>query len=307
MRNLVILALPAMLNCIGPLFVAGCGKESNTATTDAGGVCVPGGTQACLGPGQCAGAQSCNSSGSMWGACDCGTGGAAAGGSATGGSKATGGAASGGSSATGGAATGGVSTGGATSCSPTAVPGVEYTHPIYGHGFVWGDTTGPDYWVKFDSGLQYDAKTGYGWYWPSGSVTQTGAIANCDAAVIANISSWKLTTITQLRTLAGGCTSTETGGSCTLNDSCLTYDCGVSNSCGSCRGGTEGYGPHNCEYCRANAWICGSSHTSSNCPDCASYGYDTEWTYRSTNGNVGLMAPSDLIPGYCVVTSVPNF
>ena len=244
----------------------------------------------------------------MWGTCDCGTGGAATGGASAGGNSTTGGSKATGGAATGGrVSTGGTSTGGSTSCSTTPTPGVDYTHAVYGHGFVWGDPNSSDYWVKFDSGLQYDAKTRYGWYWPTGSVTQAEGIAACDSAVVANISNWQLTTITQLRTLSGGCASTETGGGCTLNESCLTYNCGFSSSCGSCIGGTAGSGPHNCEYCRANVWLCTGSHTTSNCSDCASYGYDIEWTYNISNGNVGLMKPTDRIPSYCVVTSVPNF
>lgn len=35
-------------------------------------VCIPGTTQACLGPGACSGAQACLESGSGFGACDCG-------------------------------------------------------------------------------------------------------------------------------------------------------------------------------------------------------------------------------------------
>lgn len=36
-------------------------------------VCVPGSTQACVGPGACAGGQSCLPNGSSFGPCDCGT------------------------------------------------------------------------------------------------------------------------------------------------------------------------------------------------------------------------------------------
>jgi hypothetical protein len=35
-------------------------------------VCIPGVTQACLGPGACAGAQACTAAGDGYGACDCG-------------------------------------------------------------------------------------------------------------------------------------------------------------------------------------------------------------------------------------------
>jgi hypothetical protein len=42
--------------------------------------CFPGSTQACLGPGACAGAQVCAADGARFGACDCGPGGARDGG-----------------------------------------------------------------------------------------------------------------------------------------------------------------------------------------------------------------------------------
>jgi hypothetical protein len=42
--------------------------------------CFPGSTQACLGPGACAGAQVCGADGARFGACDCGPGGARDGG-----------------------------------------------------------------------------------------------------------------------------------------------------------------------------------------------------------------------------------
>ena len=41
-----------------------------TAGAD-GASCIPGTTQACLGPGACDGVQSCNSEGNAYGACDC--------------------------------------------------------------------------------------------------------------------------------------------------------------------------------------------------------------------------------------------
>lgn len=37
-----------------------------------GKICVPGSTQACVGPGACKGGQTCNRDGTAWGPCDCG-------------------------------------------------------------------------------------------------------------------------------------------------------------------------------------------------------------------------------------------
>jgi hypothetical protein len=45
---------------------------SVSAGTGGGSVCAPGTTQACLGPGQCAGAQRCAATGDSWETCDCG-------------------------------------------------------------------------------------------------------------------------------------------------------------------------------------------------------------------------------------------
>jgi hypothetical protein len=72
-------------------------------------------------------------------------------------------------------------------------------------------------------------------------------------------------------------------------------------------GGYAGYGPANCAYCRANVKLCYYSHSTSNCPDCGSYGRNTEWTYNPTNGNVDVIDPGVRIVSLCVVTSVPNF
>ena len=44
----------------------------NTGGGSGSTACIPGATQTCVGPGQCAGVQSCTDDGSRWGACDCG-------------------------------------------------------------------------------------------------------------------------------------------------------------------------------------------------------------------------------------------
>jgi len=107
------------------------GGASVTGGTNAAGTgpstlfCGPGITQACLGPGQCAGAQACNSSGTMWGPCDCGnaTGGSAnvAGASSTAGTSSF----SGGNTNTGGTSPGGgtPNSGGASSLGGTSGSG----------------------------------------------------------------------------------------------------------------------------------------------------------------------------------------
>jgi hypothetical protein len=77
--------------------LAGCSSGGSASTG-----CIPGVTQACLGPGRCQGAQVCASDGKSFGVCDCGRGGIDAGG----GNNAAGAADGGGAGGSGGAAGG---------------------------------------------------------------------------------------------------------------------------------------------------------------------------------------------------------
>lgn len=52
------------------------GGLPSSTRTPSGGVCVPGTTQACVGPAACSGGQSCLPDGSGFGSCDCGAQGA---------------------------------------------------------------------------------------------------------------------------------------------------------------------------------------------------------------------------------------
>ncbi len=70
--------------------------SSTSTRTSGGGECLPGSTQACLGPAACSGAQTCNDKGTGYGDCICGASGGAGGSGATGGSGASGGSSSGG-------------------------------------------------------------------------------------------------------------------------------------------------------------------------------------------------------------------
>jgi len=67
-----------------------------------GGVCAPGATQACFGPGQCPGAQRCTAEGNAWGDCDCGSSAGGTGGGSAGTAGAEPGSGSGGMPAQGG-------------------------------------------------------------------------------------------------------------------------------------------------------------------------------------------------------------
>lgn len=138
----LVAALTAGLGCTGddPAGTTGAGGSGGVPSGGSGGSaagaggsggapsCTPGSTQACVGPGACAGGQACLA-GSGWGPCDCGvggsggTGGTAAGGAGGGrggdggvaGTGGAGGAASGGAGGSSGAggATGGGGAGGA--------------------------------------------------------------------------------------------------------------------------------------------------------------------------------------------------
>ena len=60
------------------------GSQAGRGASD-GGICEPGATRGCIGPGACEGSQACLSDGSGWGVCDCGggTGGSGGGGGGT--------------------------------------------------------------------------------------------------------------------------------------------------------------------------------------------------------------------------------
>jgi uncharacterized protein (TIGR02145 family) len=49
----------------------------------------------------------------------------------------------------------------------------------------------------------------------------------------------RLPTVSEFRTLIQNCSLTQTGGSCTLIDSCLTESC-LNDSCSGCSGSTSG-------------------------------------------------------------------
>ena len=58
----------------------------------------------------------------------------------------------------------------------------------------------------------------------------------CENLVEDGSSDWRLPTISELRTLIKNCSKTETGGSCGVTDSCLSYSCWKKNNkaCGGC-------------------------------------------------------------------------
>jgi hypothetical protein len=126
--------------------MSGCGgsdepkgdDDSDDETGGSAGVCDPGQTQACVGPGACQGGQRCLNDGSAWGPCDCGTPTGGAGGTGGGGTSGTGGNVAGGGTA-GTSPSGGASTGGSSGATGgTGATGGSVTGGTTGTGGVAG-------------------------------------------------------------------------------------------------------------------------------------------------------------------------
>lgn len=76
-----------------------------------------------------------------------------------------------------------------------------------------------------------------------GTMTQNTAIIYCNSLDLAGFGpgSWRLPTISELRSLVRGCAQTETGGSCGVTDACLSYSC--DDNATSCTGCADNAGP----------------------------------------------------------------
>lgn len=95
------------------------------------------------------------------------------------------------------------------------------------------------------SDIWNDPKTGKTWQVNSSKTTMQWKDAKqyCENLTLQNYSDWALPTISQLRSLISGCSSTITGGSCNVSDSCLAWENCNSSSCGGCntyKGPAEG-------------------------------------------------------------------
>ncbi|HEY5961945.1 MAG TPA: hypothetical protein VIV60_35545 [Polyangiaceae bacterium] len=299
----------------GPAVTGGAGGASDAGTT--GGM-AQGGTPASGGATDATATGGVATGGVATGGVASGgvaSGGVATGGVATGGvgvAGAAGNASAGSAVSTGGVAggvgtnsAGGVATGGTTSAVSCADDGkansVEFIHGVYGCGHRYGAESSPDYWVVFDSGLNYDKKTGFGWFDLTGFFSQSEGSAECEASTVGGVTTWQLPSIAQVRTLTAGCAETSLGGTCRIGDNCLQLACGTDNQCSSCQG-QGGPGVEN-DYSRANVHVLAYTHTTSMCTDCTS----REWIYGPTNGNYAAFDPDNLIHVTCFTASVPNF
>lgn len=67
---------------------------------------------------------------------------------------------------------------------------------------------------------------GYTWSPKSSSeMSWNDAVSYCDNLTVCRYFDWHLPTISELRTLVKNCYATETGGSCSVSDSCLSSEC----------------------------------------------------------------------------------
>ena len=80
------IVLGSGLLVVAAAMLAGCNDDSSSGTSP----CTPGESQACAGPGACAGHRVCSADGLSFGTCDCGAGGGGGEGSATGGAAGSG-------------------------------------------------------------------------------------------------------------------------------------------------------------------------------------------------------------------------
>jgi hypothetical protein len=188
----------------------------------------------------------------------------------------------------------------ASSCDDNNAATSDFYSPLYGCGHVFDANPGDgDAWITYDAGFHVDVATGLGWFFPGGFRSASAATSECDALSVTGLSDWRMPTIDDARTLAGGCAPTMSGGTCPLHDpSCLTLSCGQQQpACNSCLGGSGPHPGHG--YCKVDVAVCSHFHTSSLCSDCDDASIK-DWIYGPSNGNFIDFDPPAGIPTACV-------
>jgi hypothetical protein len=188
------------------------------------------------------------------------------------------------------------------SCNDGKLPTFDFYNPLYGCGHETdANPSDSDAWITYDAGFHVDVATGLGWAFPAGSRSASAAASACDAFSVAGLGNWRMPTIDEARSLAGGCARTASTGTCPIHDaSCLAMSCGYqSPACDSCTGGPGSTGPNNGAYCKIDVAVCTFFHTSSVCPDCSDAG-DRDWIYLPINGNFAALESASGYPTACV-------
>jgi hypothetical protein len=161
-------------------------------------------------------------------------------------------------------------------------------------------------WIFYETfgGFHYDLQTSLGWVTRTNSTMTLAEVeAFCADFSIVGLSDWRVPTIDEARSLAGGCAETAPGGSCPLShSSCLTASCGIGGECETCTGNAGPYQPGN-YYCRTDVELCTGFHTTSLCPDCGTPG---DWRYGTINGNFFSGAVDQLLFPTCVMENIPR-
>ena len=188
----------------------------------------------------------------------------------------------------------------APSCDDGNPATFDFYHPTYGCGHKFdANPSDNDAWITYDVGFHVDVATGRGWALPPGSRNAAAAAAACLAYSVAGLDDWRMATIDDARSIAGGCAPTAAGGSCPIDDpGCLATACGQGPACDSCQGGQ---GPNNGAYCKVDVGVCTHFHTSSVCTDCGDAGV-MDWIYGTSNGNFIPFNSLSGIPTACVST-----
>ena len=177
----------------------------------------------------------------------------------------------------------------------------DFDHPTYGCGHEFdANPSDNDAWITYDVGFHVDVATGRGWALLAGSRNAPAAVTACLAHSVAGLGDWRIATIDDARSIAGGCAPTASGGSCPIDDpGCLATACGqASPACDACTGGQ---GPNSGAYCKVDVGVCTHFHTSSICTDCGDASV-MDWIYGTSNGNFIPLSSLSGIPTACVST-----
>jgi hypothetical protein len=138
-------------------------------------------------------------------------------------------------------------------------------------------------------GTWLDPATGLRWQQPpsNGKLVHSAAKTYCTDLDLGGYTDWRLPRIDELRGLIRGCPATETGGACSVTNSCTKTAC--KNA--ACDGCTEGQGPNaGCYWAPELTGDCGWCWSGDNVQDAASMTwvvvYEGGYLYQSAQAPV---------------------